>query len=119
MSDYMFVLESHLDAAQNRVVAEMQRVAVETGLNLWLTGGAMRDTLRGARILDLDFTVDRDAIKTGKTLIHALGGEILAEDSLKRWVELELPGSVRVSVSNARIEKYSKPGARPQISSAS
>jgi tRNA nucleotidyltransferase (CCA-adding enzyme) len=119
MSDYMFVLESHLDAAQNRVVAEMQRVAAEAGTNVWLTGGAMRDMLRGSRILDLDFTVDRDAIKTGKTLANALGGEVVSEDALKRWVEIELPGGVRASVSNARSEKYSKPGGKPQVSSAS
>jgi tRNA nucleotidyltransferase (CCA-adding enzyme) len=118
MSDYMFVLESHLDAAQNRVVNEMQRVATDAGMNVWLTGGAMRDTLRGARILDLDFTVERDAAKTGKSLAHAYGGKIVSEDSLKRWVELELAGGVRASVSNARSEKYSKPGARPQVTPA-
>jgi len=118
MSDYMFVLESHLDAAQNRVVAEMQRVATNAGMNVWLTGGAMRDTLRGARIVDLDFTVERDAVKVGKSLAHACGGKILSEDSLKRWVELEMPGGVRASVSNARSEKYSKPGAKPQIAPA-
>jgi tRNA nucleotidyltransferase/poly(A) polymerase len=119
MSDYMFVLESHLDAAQNRVAAEIQRIASTAGMNVWLTGGAMRDTLRGARILDLDFTVDRDAIKTGKALAAACGGEVLSEDSLKRWVELELAGGVRASVANARTEKYSKPGGKPQIAGAS
>jgi len=118
MSDYMFVLESHLDAAQNRVVAEMQRVATDAGMNVWLTGGAMRDTLRGARIVDLDFTVERDAVKMGKSLAHACGGRVLTEDSLKRWVELELAGGVRASVSNARSEKYSKPGAKPQVAPA-
>jgi tRNA nucleotidyltransferase (CCA-adding enzyme) len=118
MSDYMFVLESHLDAAQNRVVAEMQRIASEAGMNVWLTGGAMRDTLRGARILDLDFTIERDAVKIGKSLAHACGGQVVAEDSLKRWVELELAGGVRASVSNARTEKYSKPGGKPQIAAA-
>jgi tRNA nucleotidyltransferase (CCA-adding enzyme) len=118
MSDYMFVLESHLDAAQNRVVAEMQRVATEAGMNVWLTGGAMRDTLRGSRILDLDFTVEREAVKAGKSLAQACGGAILSEDSLKRWVELELAGGVRASVSNSRTEKYSKPGGKPQIASA-
>jgi tRNA nucleotidyltransferase (CCA-adding enzyme) len=115
MSDYMFVLESHLDAAQNRVVAEMQRVAAETGMNVWLTGGAMRDTLRGSRILDLDFTVERDAVKAGKALAHACAGKVIAEDSLKRWVELELAGGVRASVSSARVEKYATPGGKPQI----
>src|SRR5580692_5779512 len=118
MSDYMFVLESHLDAAQNRVVNEMQRVATEAGMNVWLTGGAMRDTLRGARILDLDFTVERDAIKTGKALAQSLGGHVVSEDSLKRAVELELPGGVTASVGNARAEKYSKPGGKPQIAPA-
>src|SRR5580704_4752793 len=118
MSDYMFVLESHLDAAQNRVVAEMQRVATETGMNVWLTGGAMRDTLRGSRILDLDFTVERDALKAGKSLAQACAGRVLSEDGMKRWVELELPAGVRASVSNARSEKYSKPGAKPQVAPA-
>lgn len=118
MSDYMFVLESHLDAAQNKAVAEMQRIATEAGMNVWLTGGAMRDTLRGARIVDLDFTVERDAIKGGKALAQSLGGSVLAEDSLKRSIELELPGGVRASVSNARTEKYSKPGGKPQVAPA-
>ena len=119
MSDYMFVLESHLDAAQNRAVTEMQRVATEAGMNVWLTGGAMRDTLRGSRILDLDFTIERDAVRIGKALAHAGGGNVLAEDSLKRWVELELAGGVRASVSNARAEKYAKPGGKPQVTPAS
>ena len=118
MSDYMFVLESHLDAAQNRVVNEMQRVATDAAMNVWLTGGAMRDTLRGARIVDLDFTVERDAVKVGKSLARVCAGKVLSEDSLKRWVELELAGGVRASVSNARTEKYSKPGAKPQVAPA-
>src|SRR5207248_3960927 len=33
-------------------------------------------------------------------------------------VELELAGGVRASVSNARTEKYSKPGGKPQVTSA-
>src|SRR5579863_1717623 len=118
MSDYMFVLESHLDAAQNRVVNEMQRIATDAGMNVWLTGGAMRDTLRGARIVDLDFTVERDALKLAKVLAKACGGEVLSEDSLKRSAELELAGGVRASVSNARSEKYTKPGGKPQIAPA-
>ena len=74
MSDYLFVLENHLDPAQNRVVSEIQRIATQAGMNVWLTGGAMRDTLRGSRIVDLDFTVERDAVKAGESLAAALGG---------------------------------------------
>jgi tRNA nucleotidyltransferase (CCA-adding enzyme) len=119
MSDYMFVLESHLDAPQQKVVNEMQRIATDAGMNVWLTGGAMRDVLRGARILDLDFSVERDAIKLGKTLLQTCGGSIVSEDPLKRSVELQLANGVRASVSNIRREKYLKPGGKPQIAPAS
>jgi tRNA nucleotidyltransferase (CCA-adding enzyme) len=118
MSDYMFVLDSHLDAGQNRAATEIQRIATAADMTVWLTGGAMRDMLRGAPIRDLDFTVERDAVKYGKALASALGGKVISEDSLKRWVELELPGTVRASVANARTEKYSKGGGKPQIAPA-
>ena len=47
MSDYMFMLESHLSTDQFRVVGEMQKIAAAAGVNLFLTGGAMRDMLGG------------------------------------------------------------------------
>jgi hypothetical protein len=118
MSDYLFLLESHLDAAQNQVVATMHRLATEADMNSWLTGGAMRDTLRGAPFRDLDFTVERDALKIGKALAAALSGEVRAEDPLKRWVELSLPGNITASVSNSRTEKFARFGAKPQIAPA-
>ncbi len=113
----MFALESHLDATQNRTVAEIQRIATEANITVWLAGGAMRDMLRGAPIRDLDFTVERDAVKIGKALAVALNGQIIEEDSLKRGLELGL-GGLRASVSNARTEKYSKPGGKPVIAPA-
>jgi tRNA nucleotidyltransferase (CCA-adding enzyme) len=118
MSDYLFILESHLDAGQNQVVTAMHKLATAADMNAWLTGGAMRDMLRGAPFRDLDFTVERDAVKTGKALAALLSGTVISEDPLKRWVEIELPGGVTVSVANARTEKYSKPGGKPQIAPA-
>ena len=115
MSDYMFALESHLDAGQSRIVAEVQRLATAVGMNVWLTGGAMRDMLRGAPIRDLDFTVEKDAVRIGKALAEAAGGRVVEEDPLKRGVELEFADGIRASVANARTEKYSKPGAKPHI----
>jgi tRNA nucleotidyltransferase (CCA-adding enzyme) len=118
MSDFMFVLESHLNTGQNRVVAEMQGIATDAGMGIWLTGGAMRDMLRGAQIRDLDFTVERDAQKVAKSLAAKLGGQILQEDTHKRWTELTVLDDIRLSVSNARTEKYAKPGGKPTIAPA-
>jgi len=118
MSDYLFMLESHLDGGQTKTVAAMQRLATEAGMNVWLAGGAMRDMLRGAPVRDLDFVVERDAIKIGKALAQAIGGELADEDQWKRGVELTLGGGGTASVSNSRHEKYSKPGGKPSISPA-
>ncbi len=118
MSDYMFVLDSHLDAAQNRVLNEIQRLATDAAMTVWLTGGAMRDMLRGSPTRDLDFTVERDAIKVARSLAANLSGEVAAEDPFKRFAELVFPGELRVSVGNVRSEKYSKPGGKPHIGPA-
>ena len=45
MSDYIYILENHLSADQSKVVREVQAAAGDSNLNLFLTGGAMRDML--------------------------------------------------------------------------
>ena len=62
MGDYMFMLESHLSAGQYRVVGQMRELAAEAGASVFLTGGAMRDTLGGFPVRDLDFTVEGSEI---------------------------------------------------------
>ena len=67
MSDYMFMLESHLSADQFRVVGEIQGLAAAAGVSLFLTGGAMRDMLGGFPVRDLDFTVEGSALKLARS----------------------------------------------------
>ncbi len=63
MSDYIYMLESHLSTDQNRVVEEVQAAAGQANVNLFLTGGAMRDMLAGFRIRDLDFSVEGNSLR--------------------------------------------------------
>ncbi|MEJ7606263.1 MAG: hypothetical protein WKF37_08340 [Bryobacteraceae bacterium] len=49
MSDYMFMLENHLTTGQSQVLALIQAVAAEMNLNLFLSGGGVRDMLGAAR----------------------------------------------------------------------
>ena len=118
MSDYMFMLDSHLTADQSRVAAEVQTKAAEQGLNLFLSGGAMRDMLGGFPIRDLDFTVEGNALKFAKFLAAKSGAEIVSIDDHKKSVELVFPGGVPVEIGMARTERYGKPGSRPQVTPA-
>jgi tRNA nucleotidyltransferase (CCA-adding enzyme) len=118
MSDYMFMLESHLTPDQYRVVNEVQNCAAAVNLNVFLTGGAMRDMLGGFPIRDLDFTVEGNALKLAKSVAAKTGAEIVAINEHKKAAELRFEGGISVEIAMARQERYSKPGARPNIQPA-
>ena len=118
MSDYMFMLESHLNGNQNRVVAEVQAAASHLNMNLFLTGGAMRDMLGGFPIRDLDFAVEGNALKVAKAAADKSGARILDIDENRRTAHLIFPGAVQAEIGMSRHEKYSKPGSKPQVTPA-
>src|SRR5688572_25151457 len=98
MSDYMFMLENHLTAAQARVVSELQTAAAAVNLNLFVTGGAIRDMLGGFPIRDLDFTVEGNPSKLVKTVAQNTGADIVEADETRKSYQLVFPGGVRSEV---------------------
>ena len=118
MTDYLFLLENHLDARQAVVVSAMEALASKAVTGLWLTGGAVRDLLCSIPIRDFDFTVERGAPALGLALAQEVGGVVVERDPLGRWVEFALDGGISASVSNARTEVRSRPGGTPVISPA-
>ena len=118
MSDYMFMLESHLSADQNRVLEQVQAAAGAAGVTLFLTGGGMRDMLGGFQIRDLDFSVEGNALKVARTLEEDVGAKITSIDENRRSAELVFAGAVTAQVSMSRKERYAKSGAKPQVTPA-
>ena len=115
MSDYMFMLESHLSADQARVVSDIQGAATNANLNVFLTGGAMRDMLGGFPILDLDFTVEGNALKLLAAIVKKSGAKVLWEDENRKLAALAFPSGVKATVGMARQEKFAQPGAKPTV----
>src|ERR1700733_9292707 len=112
MSDYMFKLESRLSRDQFRVVGQMQAVASAAGVNLFLTGGAMRDMLGGFPVRDLDFVIETNPLKLIK-ILEKSGATIVSTDDLRKAVEMRFAGGVSAELAMARQERYPKSGARP------
>src|SRR3954453_3297109 len=119
MSDYMFMLDSHLSGEQTQALSSVRDAAEEAGLNLFLTGGAMRDMMGGFPIRDLDFTVEGPALKIAKSLAETKGAEIISMNDLRKSAEIRLRGNVQASLSMAAEEKHHKPGARSLVQPAS
>ncbi len=115
MADYIYTLETRLSPDQQKAVTLVLDAAKAAGMNLYLTGGAIRDVITGFPIRDLDFTVQGNALKLQKDLEKAVIGHADAET---RSLLLTLPGGVRAEISMARSEAYDKPGKPPQTAPA-
>lgn len=115
MSDYMFMLDSHLNGGQSKALAVVREAAEQANLNLFLTGGAMRDMMGGFPIRDLDFTLEGPALKIAKTLAQKDGVELLQVDDNRKCAELVFSGDISVSISMAKQERFPKPGSKPQV----
>ncbi|MGP0097531.1 MAG: CCA tRNA nucleotidyltransferase [Terriglobales bacterium] len=117
MADYIYTLETRLSPDQQKAVALVLDAAKAAGMNLYLTGGAIRDIITGFPIRDLDFTVQGNALKLQKDLERA--GAIVGDaNSDTRTLLLTLPGGVRAEVAMARSERYDKPGKPPATAPA-
>src|SRR5579862_6568349 len=114
MADYIYTMEIRLTPDQQRGVTLVQDIAREAGMNVYLTGGAVRDIISGFPIRDLDFTVQGNPLKLQKQLEHA-GAVVAAADEDLKTLYLTLPGRVRAEISSARIERYEKAGKPPIV----
>ena len=68
MADYIYTLETRLSPDQQKAVTLVVDAAKAADMNVYLTGGAVRDIITGFPIRDLDFTVQGNALKLQKDL---------------------------------------------------
>jgi len=117
MADYIYTMELRLTPNQLKGVNLVQDIARNAGMNVYLTGGAVRDIISGFPIRDLDFTVQGNPLKLQKEFERA-GAVIGGSDDDFHVLYVTLPGGVRIEVSGARIERYEKTGKPPIITPA-
>ena len=119
MSDYMYLLDSHLNGEQNQLLNEIQSASTELGIALYLTGGAMRDMLGGFPIRDLDFTFEgQPPLKIARIVEKKLPELVVTEDAVRKTAELRLPSGATASLRQARTQKVSKAGGVPKVTPA-
>jgi tRNA nucleotidyltransferase (CCA-adding enzyme) len=115
MADYIYTLEIRLTPDQLRGVTLVQEAARAAAMNVYLTGGAVRDIISGFTIRDLDFTVQGNPLKLQKDLEKS-GAKVQSSDDDLKLLYLTLPGNVRAEIGMARTERYEKTGKPPSIS---
>lgn len=113
MADYIYMMESRLSPAQLQVVGQVQEIARAYEMNVYLTGGAVRDIISGFPIRDLDFTVQGNVLKLQKDL-QKTGAIIQGSDEDMHILYVLFPNHVRTEIASARSESYPKPG-KPEV----
>src|SRR5260370_41785052 len=114
MADFIYLMETRLTPDQQRALTLVTDVARAHDMNVYLTGGAVRDILSGFIIRDLDFSAQGNALKLYKDFEKA-GAKIEAEAETTRTPMLLLPGNARAESTGTRSEKYENPGRAPDI----
>ena len=117
MADYIYTMETRLTPDQQKGTSLVTDVALAAGMNLYLTGGAVRDIISGFPIRDLDFTVQGNPLKLQKELEKA-GAVVASADEDSKTLLLQLPGNVRAEISMARTERYDKVGKPPVVTAS-
>jgi tRNA nucleotidyltransferase (CCA-adding enzyme) len=113
MPDYMYLLESRLSPEQRAALERVQELARSLDLNIYLTGGAIRDLISGQPIRDLDFTVEGNPVRMVRELEKG-GAKVTWENEKLRHYEIIFAGDSDGSVSAARDDVYDHPGAKPE-----
>jgi tRNA nucleotidyltransferase (CCA-adding enzyme) len=117
MADYIYSMESRLTPEQQRGVNLVQEIARHAGLNLYLTGGSIRDLITGFPIRDIDLSIQGNPLKLQKELEKA-GISVQGVDEDLKTLHLLMPGNVRAEINLTRSETYDKPGKPPTIAPA-
>jgi tRNA nucleotidyltransferase (CCA-adding enzyme) len=117
MADYIYSMETRLTPDQQRGVGLVQEIGRRAGLNLYLTGGTIRDLVTGFPIRDIDLSIQGNPLKLQKDLEKA-GISVQGVDEELRTLQLLMPGNVRAELNMTRAETYDRPGKPPTIASA-
>src|ERR1700735_1871339 len=113
MPDYMYLLESRLSPEQRAVLERVQELSRSQEVNVYLTGGAVRDLISGMPIRDLDFTLEGNPVRMVKELEKG-GARVVWESEKLRHHEMIFAGDVDGSISGAREDVYERPGVKPE-----
>jgi len=117
MADYIYSMETRLTPDQQAGVNLVQEIARRAGLNLYLTGGTIRDLVTGFPIRDIDLSIQGNPLKLQKELEKA-GISVQGVDDELRTLQLLMPGNVRAELNMTRAEAYDRPGKPPVITPA-
>jgi len=111
--DLISKLQSSIPKDILGVLWQAHHLAQDSGQEVYLVGGAVRDLLLGSKQVDVDITIIGPAVDFAENLAEYTGGRV---SSISQFgtVKLHVAGHT-VDIATAREESYTAPGALPTV----
>ncbi|TNF26719.1 MAG: CBS domain-containing protein, partial [Deltaproteobacteria bacterium] len=109
-------MDHALSDGDRELIDRLGRLADDSGLELYLVGGAVRDVLLRRPVEDLDLVVVGDAPTLGRAAAERHGGRLHVHEAFGTctWTT---PNGRKVDLTTARTESYPHPAALPDVAS--
>ncbi|MBV6400105.1 MAG: CCA-adding enzyme [Anaerolineales bacterium] len=110
------LLKRSLDSSLLDLIHRIADESSALGFPIHLVGGSVRDLLLARPIVDLDLTLEGDAIKLGRALVKKYGGDLTTHEKFftATWTP-QFSNSQILDLISARRETYPHLGALPTV----
>lgn len=106
-------IEAGLPAATRALLRAATSIATASDVELWIVGGAVRDSAAGRALGDVDVAVGGDVGALAAAVARQVGGVATAEP---RFLTASVRrGDHRLDLASFRTERYPRPGALPVV----
>ncbi len=109
-------IKNKIEAAMpGRVILLVREAGVKSGdlgYRAYIVGGTVRDIILGKKHVDVDMTIEGDAIKLGKAIAKDSDAAMTAYKGFGTCTLVFKDGS-KIDLATARSETYKRPGAMP------
>lgn len=105
---------TYFSADLKAIFEHCSKIASQSGFKLYLIGGIVRDMLLNKQSLDIDITIEGNAIEFAKILKKKIGVKILSIHKDFGTVKIELLGQ-KIDLASTRSESYPKKGHLPHV----
>lgn len=105
---------SYFNADLKKIFEQCSNVAANSGFRLFLIGGIVRDLLLNRKNLDIDITIEGNAIEFAQVLEKELGVKILSVHKDFGTVKVHFDGQ-DIDFASTRCESYPKKGHLPFV----
>ncbi len=112
------LLKKSLDSALLDLIHRIADESSALGFPLYLVGGSVRDLMLARPIVDLDLTLEGDAIKLARALVKKHGGDLTTHEKFftATWTPQSPISSLQsLDLISTRRETYPHPGALPTV----